>query len=359
MMQPASDSSLRTYALMAKPVGAQCNMACGYCYYREAGSAAAMNDEVLESYVRQAIACHGLHATVEFVWHGGEPLLAGIDFFARAIEYQKQYAHGRRIINNMQTNATLIDETWARFFYEYAFVVGVSCDGPKACHDAYRKDKAGNATFDTVMHGVGLLKDAAVRADALCAVHAANVSQPAEVYGFLKEHFPLIHFLPVCEPTAQGLSVESVNEQIYGAFLCAVYDAWRQDDPQIRPAIAQFETIEHACKGKPAGVCEFEALCGHAASIEANGDVYSCDRFTDAQHLLGNLMCEPLSDLLEQNRDFGMDKTYGLAPECLSCEYVRICFGGCLKKRFMQAPSGRPINALCGAYRMLFSRVTG
>jgi uncharacterized protein len=106
---------------MAKPAGARCNLACSYCFYLSKGalypgSSLRMSPEVMESYIRQTCTAHeGLPVSIS--WQGGEPTLMGLDFFRRAIEIEKGFLEGGAVIENtIQTNGTLIDEDWCRFF---------------------------------------------------------------------------------------------------------------------------------------------------------------------------------------------------------------------------------------------------
>ncbi len=79
-----------------------------------------------------------------FTWQGGEPTLMGLDFFKRAVELQNRFRKpSTQIHNALQTNATLLDDEWCRFFRESGFLVGVSLDGPREVHDAYRRDMGG------------------------------------------------------------------------------------------------------------------------------------------------------------------------------------------------------------------------
>ena len=106
---------------------------------------------------------------------GGEPLLMGLDFFQRAVEWQARYrCPGMRVINALQTNGTLLSDEWCQFFRKHNFLVGLSLDGPKALHDAYRRDKGDAPTFDRVMRGLALLKTHNVEYNILTTVHAAN-----------------------------------------------------------------------------------------------------------------------------------------------------------------------------------------
>ena len=117
------------FSTMLKPAGSACNLDCHYCYYLDkavqyGGRQAVMSDELLELYVKQYI-CANEVDTVQFCWHGGEPLLLGVDFYRRAMEFQRKYADGKRIENTLQTNGTLVDEAWCDLFASNNFLVGV------------------------------------------------------------------------------------------------------------------------------------------------------------------------------------------------------------------------------------------
>ena len=112
----------------------------------------------------------------------------GLDFFRRVVGYQKEAARpGMRIENAIQTNGTLLNDDWCRFFAENHFLVGISLDGPREMHDVYRKDKGNRGTFDRVIHGIRLLKDYQVDFNILTCVSAANAEKPLEVYHFLRD----------------------------------------------------------------------------------------------------------------------------------------------------------------------------
>jgi uncharacterized protein len=138
------------FQVFLKPVGPDCNLDCSYCYYQGNKSLSGksgllrMDFELLELYIRQQIEATP-EPVIPFSWHGGEPLLAGLDFYRKAVELQKKWKpDGRSIINGIQTNGTLLNESWVRFFAEENFRVGISMDGPEAFHDRFRKTKNGN-----------------------------------------------------------------------------------------------------------------------------------------------------------------------------------------------------------------------
>ena len=190
--------------VLAKPTGAACNLACAYCFFLDKellypDSRFRMSDEVLEAYIRQLIEAHrGNQVTV--AWQGGEPTLMGVDFYRRAIEFQKKHARpGMVFENTMQTNGTLLDDEWCEFFKENDYLIGISIDGPRYLHDTYRLDKGGGPTFDRVMRGLRLLQKHGVEHNILVAVNRTNADYPLEVYRFLRDEAKTtwIQFIPV------------------------------------------------------------------------------------------------------------------------------------------------------------------
>lgn len=369
----------RTYAMLAKPVSGACNLRCAYCYYAGKETllgqgAGRMSHEVLEAYIERSLAMHGRDAVVEFAWHGGEPILAGLSFYEEAVRLERKHGRGRLVRNSMQTNAMLLTDAWCRFFRDNDFAIGVSIDGPEALHNACRKGADGSGSFEAVMAGVRLLERHRVPFAALTTINRFNMEHPLEVYRFLRELTDYIQFLPVVEalPTAfeaeagQRLATPpgihalglthptasfSVTPEGYGGFLCAVWDEWLGRDAG-RVHVQLFDVALGHLQGLPSALCVHDPLCGHSGCVEANGDVYACDRYAFPAYRLGNLTRRPLGELMEENRAFGMHKTCGLPQECLDCPYVRLCFGGCPKDRLS---GGR--NYLCDGYRRFFARV--
>ena len=241
-MTPAGPRASSPFHLMIKPAGPACNLACEYCYYRDKqslypGSDFRMSEAVLEQATRAY-----LHANpspeVVFGWQGGEPLLAGLEFYRRAVALQAQHAApGQRVQNTLQTNGTLLTGEWCEFLREHKFLVGLSLDGPRALHDAYRHSPTGAPTFDQVMAGARLLKSHGVEFNILTTVHAANVAHPLEVYHFLRHEVgaQFLQFIPIVEPTAEVESGQPVTDRSatgpeYGRFLIRVFDEWVRRD---------------------------------------------------------------------------------------------------------------------------------
>ena len=359
-----------SFSVMLKPRGALCNLGCRYCYYLEKASLypvvdPRMDDGVLEEFTRQYIEAQDA-PEVTFAWQGGEPLLMGLEFYERAVALQKRYCRpAMRIQNAIQTNSTLADDDWCRFFREHGFLVGVSLDGPEVCHDAYRVDKAGVPTFGRVMAGLELLQKHRVEVNILTAVHAANAGRPLEVYRFLRDTVgaKFVQLIPVVEwkggsRESGEVTERSVSGPLLGAFLIAIFDEWVRRDVG-RVFVQSFDVALGAWLGEPTGLCTMAPTCGRALVLEHNGDVYACDHFVDPAHRLGNILETPLVEMVrsESQRHFGLDKRDRLPRTCRVCDVRFACHGECPRNR--AGPSGPTpgLNVLCEGYKAFFRHV--
>lgn len=364
------------FGTMVKPIGSACNLDCSYCYYRDkseiySGNMPLMSEELLEEYIRQYI-CGTSQQSVSFCWHGGEPLMAGLPFFRRAMELQKKYAGDKVIENSLQTNGVLLNEEWCSFFTDNNFLIGLSLDGPEDIHNAFRRDCGGAPTFARVMKGVELLKNKGVEYNILSTVNSHSEERGAEVYRFLRSLSHYMQFLPVVEyvrerPGKRPLIVSpdeedaveapwSVSAIGYGKFMCDVFDEWVKYDVG-NYFVQLFDiTLGNWCGVAPS-LCAFGEVCGDGLVVEHNGDVYSCDHFVYPEYRLGNIKEKELAAMYKSNdqQQFGRDKRDALPMECKRCTYNFLCHGECPKHRFAYAKNGEPyMNVLCEGYKMFF-----
>ncbi len=374
---------------MAKPSGSICNLGCSYCFYLEKEHLYPdtrrfrMSPEVLETYVCDYIAAQP-GPQVSFAWQGGEPTLMGVEFFRQAVALQARHANGKTIENAFQTNGVLLDDEWGEFLAANKFLVGISIDGPRHLHDAYRIDKGGQPTFDRVMAGLAVLKKHRVEFNTLTTLHRKNATQPLEVYRFLREFGSgFMQFIPIVERAAPdqiqtpGLWLApppdhaeaaeldgqvtqwSVRPADFGKFLCTIFDEWvRQDVGRI--FVQQFDAALANWIGEPASICLFSENCGRAMAIEHNGDIFSCDHYVYPAYKLGNLCETPLAALADDPRQtaFGEAKSKSLPRYCRECPVRFACHGECPKHRFLRTPDGEPgLNYLCAGYKQFFHHI--
>jgi uncharacterized protein len=375
---------------MIKPAGAECNIDCDYCFYLHKTDLlghrahARMDEPTLEQHIRQYIEAQTGEQVV-FSWQGGEPTLMGLPFYRRVVELQGRYAKpGQRIENDLQTNGIALDDAWVAFLKENHFHVGLSIDGPRELHDAYRKTRNGKPTFDLVMAAARCLTEAEVPFAALCVVNWLNAQHPKAVYRFLTDEVGTwrVQFNPAVEPrqfknAAPGamdrseapqqdaprakpghpLSIVtdwSVDPDDYGDFLSGVWDEWLATD-YGRIHVNLFETAIAQAAGMSAQTCTQAEFCGKGVAVEHNGDVFSCDHFVYPEYKIGNIHDKHLGDMAfsPEQEKFGMDKRDTLPKQCRECDYLRMCWGECPKNRLIRSLDGEPgLNYLCsGLYR--------
>jgi uncharacterized protein len=361
------------FHVMMKPRGAICNLDCKYCYFLAKemmypGSRFRMADDLLEEYTKQYIEAQQVEI-VTFAWQGGEPTLMGLDFFKRAVELQQKYRKpGTRIYNAFQTNGTLLDDEWCRFFRGHDFLIGLSMDGPPELHDFYRVDKGGKPTHAKVLAAAQMMKKHRVEFNILTTVHAGNGEHPLEVYRYLRDVVgtQFIQFIPIVErdnetgyQEGEEVTDRSLTGAQYGEFLCAIFDEWvRRDVGKVYVQI--FDVALAAWSGHNPGLCIFEETCGNALAMEHNGDLFSCDHFVEPAYRLGNIQEIPLVEMVasEFQREFGLAKRDTLPRFCRECEVRFVCNGGCPKDRILHTPDGEPgLNYLCDGFKRFFTHI--
>ena len=371
----------RPLYVMAEPIGAHCNLACDYCYYLEKAKLYdnvprhVMSEDLLEKFIQEYIQSQTM-PSVLFTWHGGEAFMRPLSFYKKAMELQQKYAGGRTIENCIQTNGTLITEEWCKFLHDNNWLVGVSIDGPQEFHDEYRCNIQGQPSFLKVMRGIKLLNKYDVQWNAMAVVNDYNADYPLEFYHFFKEigcHY--LQFTPIVErimPHSDGrhlahlqdgddcpLADFSVSPQQWGDFLITVFDEWVKHDVG-EYFIQLFDATLANWVGEQPGICSMGQTCGHAAVMEFNGDVYSCDHFVFPEYKLGNIYTQTLVEMLygEEQQAFGRIKEGQLPRQCKECKFLFACHGECPKNRFARTKDGvLGLNYLCEGYYRFFDHV--
>jgi len=351
-------------SILIKPAGPDCNMACTYCFYLKKSDLFPkspihrMSDEILDEIIRQVLTQAG--DFVSFGWQGGESTLMGLDFFRRAVEFQKKYGFGQTVGNGLQTNGLLLDRQWASFLQKYQFLVGLSLDGPEHIHNRYRFLQGGQGSWSQVMDRAKLLLDSGVAVNVLTVVNDYSVQFPEEIYAFHKNlGLAYMQFIPCLEPEPGAPDKKapySATPEAYGEFLVKLFDLWLADfvDGQPTTSIRFFDSIFYTYVGLEPPDCTLLPQCGVYIVAEHNGDVYPCDFFVEPGLKLGNIKEKKVIDMLNSRFQsaFGLRKS-ALSDTCLSCRWLAHCNGGCPKdRRFYHAKPG--LNYFCKSYRMFF-----
>lgn len=353
------------FQIFVKPVGSSCNLNCSYCYYLSKNDNekkfSKIHSTLLKKYILQHIEC-STEDLICFSWHGGEPTLAGLDFYKNVIEIQKKYSPlNKKIINGIQTNGTLLNDEWCKFFAAENFMVGISIDGSEQLHNRYRTFKSGKGSFKSTINGYFLLKKYKVPTEILCVVNADNVKYPIEIYRFFKSlNIQYLTFIPLVNKMNKlryDVCDNSVPAKAFGNFLIQIFDEWKEKDiGNIKIQIIE-ETLKTAFN-KDHNLCVFKKTCGRVPILEHNGNFYSCDHFFELCNLLGNINSVHVRDMLEitEQIKFGERKFSTLPTKCKTCKVLTMCNGGCLKNRLLEIPNEQyKLNYLCEGYYNFFT----
>lgn len=350
--------------ILIKPASGICNLRCRYCFYsdemekRSQSSYGFMRPETQEILVRKALeyadgACH-------FAFQGGEPTLVGVDFFRRQMELEKKYNKKHVIIDHaIQTNGYVLDEEWCEFFAENNFLVGLSIDGVKSTHDAYRRHAGGEGTYVHTMKAMELLRKHKVDFNVLTVVNARTAPRIRRIYeSYHKAGFDWQQYIACLDPLGeeQGRQEYSLDPKMYGQFLIDLYDLWSQDLRKNQaPHIRQFENYIGILMGILPESCEQRGVCSIQCVVEADGSVFPCDFYMLDQWNLGNIHTDELGEILikgkaDDFRRISLNRT----EECQNCKWFSLCRGGC--RRHREQPGTRPgENYFCKSYQMFFS----
>lgn len=351
---------MNTVSMLIKPASGRCNLRCKYCFYedvsehRSESDLGFMSEDTLECLVREAM--EQAQQRVSFAFQGGEPILRGLPFYETFIALERQYGKpGLTIEHSIQTNGTLIDETWAKFFRDNGFLVGLSLDGTKELHDGNRLDPKGKGTWKTVTRALALLQKWDVPVNLLCVVTGAAARRGQAIYQSLKKlGCRYLQFIPCLDPLEEdrGGRPFSLTPERYGQFLCTVFDQWYQDwSAGDYVSIRLFDDYVHLLAGQPAGTCATAGTCGQYFVVEGDGSVYPCDFFVLDEWRMGKIGEQSLSQLA-RSASAQQFCTQGRSrpADCEGCPWVSLCNGGCRRDWI-----GTQHNYHCTALRTFFS----
>jgi uncharacterized protein len=312
-----------------------------------------MSEETLRVLTEKALITGA--ESVSFVWQGGEPTLAGLDFYKKAAQFQELYRYPAQTpSNSIQTNGVLIDIQWTRFLRGENWLVGVSLDGDEAQHNAYRLDSGGSGTYNETRKALGLLQSEKVPYNILALLNDVNVKDPKGLYeGLKKEGHKYLQFIPCIEydmdsrePTSYSITAEE-----YGRFLIEVFDEWVKDIPDV--FVRDFEDIMIGAVTGSSPNCVYSGKCGQYLVVEYNGDVYPCDFYVDHEWLLGNIHDDSIEELMNSEKIRRFMDQRRLNADCESCQWLSYCNGGCQKHMHGDR------NYFCDSYKMFFEHANG
>lgn len=352
-------------SLLIKPASGNCNMRCRYCFYadeldnREIRSYGKMSVDTMHTIVDKAMEYGDYECTIAF--QGGEPTLAGLDFYRDLVAYVTAHENPKKLKIHyaLQTNGYLINEEWAAFLGENHFLVGVSLDGLKEIHDRYRLDTAGKGTYQRVISAIRLLEKHQVEYNILTVVTAATARNGQKIYNYFKKnHFGYQQYIECLDPIGEepGQHEYSLTPEKYGEFLKSMFDAWYLDMRSGTYVYNRyFENLMMIMAGQQPESCNMRGVCGKQWVFEADGSVYPCDFYALDQWRLGNIQENSFEEMDEKRDGLGFIQwSMRQQEDCQKCRWFGLCRNGCRRNREPVTAEHTNRNYFCKSYQMFF-----
>ncbi len=352
-------------SLLIKPASGNCNMRCRYCFYadeldnREIRSYGKMSVDTMHTIVDKAMEYGDYECTIAF--QGGEPTLAGLDFYRDLVAYVTAHENPKKLKIHyaLQTNGYLINEEWAAFLGENHFLVGVSLDGLKEIHDRYRLDAAGKGTYQRVISAIRLLEKHQVEYNILTVVTAATARNGQKIYNYFKKnHFGYQQYIECLDPIGEepGQHEYSLTPEKYGEFLKSMVDAWYLDMRSGTYVYNRyFENLMMIMAGQQPESCNMRGVCGKQWVFEADGSVYPCDFYALDQWCLGNINKNSFEEMDQKRDELGFIQwSMRQQEDCQKCRWFGLCRNGCRRNREPVTAEHTNRNYFCKSYQMFF-----
>lgn len=359
-------------SVMIKPASGTCNMRCRYCFYadeqrnRNVSSYGVMSPETMRNLVDKTL--DYAEQTCTFAFQGGEPTLAGMDYFREFVAYAEERARTRSPKNHpasrlqiryaIQTNGYAITEEWARFFAKNHFLTGVSLDGTKEIHDRYRLDAAGKGTYQRVMDAIALLKNYHVDFNILSVVTGPSARRAQKIYSFFRQQkFDYHQYIECLDPLneAPGGHDYSLTPERLEQFLKNTFDIWYRDVAGgYYVSNRYFDNLLMILCGQEPESCNMRGVCGIQWIVEADGGMYPCDFYVLDPWRLGNVNENTLEEMDRRRTELGfIQESMRVPEECRTCRWAFLCRNGCRRMRRMgEGEDGK--NYFCAAYKGFF-----
>lgn len=347
-------------SIMIKPVSSACNMRCKYCFYEDVSkhrkqySLGRMTEGTLENIVRRALRYATDSAT--FAFQGGEPTLAGIDFYKKLVSYQKMYnTKGLALYNSIQTNGYDISDEFIEFLKKENFLVGVSLDAVPHLHDSLRVDTQGEGTHRRVTDTLRRLERAGVQFNVLCVVNNYIAQEPEAVFKALAK-YKYIQYIPCLDGLDGEKRPWSLDEELYASFLNTSFDLYYQAFMSGNyVSIRNFDNYIGILLGQAPENCGMCGRCAQNWLIEANGAVYPCDFYVLDDWCLGNINAESFHKLAKSPvQERFMSMSLHTDEKCRTCQWFSLCRGGCRRDREPFTEGIPALNKHCEAYLDFF-----
>lgn len=348
----------KLYSVVLK-VTNDCSLSCDYCYIKTHNKKIPKKimplntiEKVIKEYSK--IVDGEDVSSLIFTWHGGEPLLVGIEYYEKIMEMQKAIIPvSCNVQNSITTNGVNLNLQWIEFLKKNNFRTAVSLDGPQHIHDKHRVFPSGSGSFSKVIKGIELLKENKMDFGVLCVITEDLVNDIQGFFDFcLSNNILDIGFNPYLS------NKKWLPEEKFTKFLIEIFDLWYElDNPNF--SIREINDIIARIFGRKSSSCETEHCFGNHITIDINGDIFACDLLIGTAEMnLGNIneisICEVFSSEKYKNIK---QRTYNSLQSCFKCNFFSICKGGCMYRRYVKNNNFSERDIYCETKKKVISHI--
>lgn len=341
-----------------------CNAACTYCsidrslYYKR------MSYETLEQIIKSFLSSK-VFKTVNFIWHGGEPLMRGKKFYEEVIRLQKLYGANSKVkaINSMQTNALLLNEMMD-FLLENDFHLGFSLDGPKEINDSVRLVKNGTSYYDQMIDAVHRMQDRGKAVGACLVLSQANVYKAKEIYNAFKSERLGMSVIPLNKVGEAKYNYDDlgITPDEYAQFMIELFDLWFYDEDQPTIPIQPLEDHVSRILKLPyqSGKCVWYKHCHQSfLGIAPDGGLFPCCEFMDLPGFCYGNIHGLHPDDLPQTRLWQTihEREKIVMQKCSQCDFYDVCYSGCMCHSARYGDFFEK-DFYCEGYKKLYTHIT-
>jgi uncharacterized protein len=316
-----------------------CPASCHYCFSPNADGLL-MSQETVGA-ISRWVNSFDRESDLEITFHGGEPLVAGMEFFRRALPLLRGSLSPRQMRFSMQSNLWLLSDDLCSIFREHNVSLGTSLDGPKAINDPQR----GSGYFDRTMAGIGIARRRGLNIGCICTFTNQSLPYIGEIFDFF------VH---------EGLDI-SIHAEDHGRLLVELLDRYLQKKISTR-----VNTLDAMCQSVAAGysgICTFGDCLGGYLAVGPDGTIYPCQRFVGmSRYRLGSVHddASQKSFMLSPIWMWLLERKEHILEECSGCPHFEYCQGGCPYNTLASTEGRFSITGRdphCQAYKSFFDYV--
>ncbi len=347
---------MKQLSVMIKPASSLCSMHCRYCFYtdvstqRSQASFGMMSADTRRKMLDHIFSQLSGGDSITFVFQGGEPSMAGLEWFEQFVqEVEDRACKKLQISYAFQTNGINLDEDWLSFFREHHFLVGLSLDGPREFHDQNRPDFENHGTFSRIMRVKNLMDAMRIDYNVVSVLTNTAARHPKKIWDFLvRQQIRYVQFIPCLAPLDGSESLCSLTPQRYADFYRSIFDFWYEEARRGQArSVKLFDDLLSLLTSALPSACGINGQCQRQIVIEADGSVYPCDFYAIDQWKIGDIRTQDLRTLYESPKEVSFcGRPRQLPTQCGSCPYAPLCGGGCPRMRAEVFCSKK--DGLCG-----------